>query len=111
MPQSCNLRNLIALTADDPEFKAELVGSYLSNFELFPAEFASLIRSGNEATLRFSIHRIKASVRMIEADELERVLEGSPGILGQPTAVEQAIGRVETLCRLLTAQIRRELSV
>ena len=70
-----NLSPIIALSENDAEFREELLANYLANFRSFADELAPPVLEGNLDKVKFIIHKVKASVRMIQGDGLDRLLE------------------------------------
>ena len=107
MSQGFDFNQLLILTDDDLDFRQELLGSYVASFTGFPDEYAALMRSRKMDDLRFAIHSVKASVRMVGADELDRLLEQSARTASDGADVEPSITRVRQLCQMLIAEIGR----
>lgn len=102
-----DFQQLLILTEDDPDFRRELVEKYVSSFRSFPDEYAQLMRAGDADNLVFLIHRVKATVRMVGGEELDRILELSPRLLADKADLNPTIDRVAQLCHTLVAEIHR----
>lgn len=102
-----DFHHLLLLTEDDPEFRTELIEKYVHTFQTFPEEFAQLVRARDAEGLVFLVHRVKATVRMVGGDELDRLLEQSSRLSVDKADPEQMIERVASLCAQLVLEIRR----
>lgn len=102
-----DFQQLLILTEDDPDFRKELVEKYVNSFQTFPVEYAQLMRAGDSDNLVFLIHRVKATVRMVGGEELDRILELTPRLLADGADPNPTIERVIQLCDALVAEISR----
>lgn len=102
-----DFHQLLILTEDDPEFRRELVEKYVTSFQSFPDEYAKLMRAGDAENLVFLIHRVKATVRMVGGEDLDRILELSPRLLADNADLDPIIVRVAQLCQTLVTEIHR----
>lgn len=70
-----NLSPILALSHDDPELRQSLLDNYLSNFKTFADDLEGPVRDGRLSDVKNYIYKVKSSIRMIEGEVLERMLE------------------------------------
>jgi hypothetical protein len=107
MSKFYDFNQLLIISEDDPEFRKELIDQYLTGFMEFPLDYAKLMRDGNKEELRFLIHKVKAIVRMVNGDELDRILQQSLSHVVEGHDPEPFILKVQTLCAILVEDIRQ----
>jgi hypothetical protein len=100
-----DFQQILIITDDDESFRKELLTQYSASFKTFPDEYATLFRQGHEQDMRFLIHKVKATIRMVGGDELEQLLANSAQIIADNGDPEPTILRVKQLCALLVFEI------
>jgi hypothetical protein len=111
---SYDFTNIFALSEDDEAFRAELVASYLSSFKSLPIEIGFALRQRDANGVRFAIHKVKAAVRLVNANELDHLLDRSLGSLTHENTpaeeVERVTKEIEVRCLELSAALRQAMN-
>ena len=105
-----NLQPILLLSEGDPEFRASLLEKYVSNFTTFADDLEKPLMEGRTDYAKMTIHKVKASIRMIEGDAFDRVLENLDYAMRQgaltPAVAQEYVERI----RQMSAQVVLEIT-
>lgn len=101
------------LADGDQEFKNILVETYIESFKEFLFNFNQALEQRNSQQIEFLVHKVKATVKILEAYDLEDVLEKIEFSTGNLTEAEVEIYRskVANYCKDIILQLEKELSM
>lgn len=107
--QPINLNLVEELTSGDPSFRTELIQTFISIFEEFPSEFENAVRNNDLEMLKFLIHKVKANLRMLDAEEPDRLVEETKELMERGSLGENEVRDRVTKVKALFEQVILEL--
>lgn len=108
-----NYDYLIALTDGSKEFMDELINLYIESIEKFKVDYSEFMYGRQADKLKFVAHKMKASIKMLKASELENeILAGEKLLETDPSAEElivASVKKVEELCNQILLDLHTKI--